>query len=46
MNPSSGAASAKKCIDGKCYVLPGGGHYIFLDQPALFNKTLLGRVRP
>ena len=47
MNPGSGVASAARCrTDGVARVLPGGGHYIFIDQPELFEQALLERVAP
>ena len=46
MNPGSGVASAARCHDGVARVLPGGGHYIFIDQPELFESALLDRVAP
>ena len=47
MNPGSGVASAARCrVDGVARVLPGGGHYIFIDQPELFEQALLERVAP
>ena len=47
MNPGSGVASAARCrVDGVARVLPGGGHYIFIDQPELFEAALLDRVAP
>ena len=47
MDPRSGVASAARCrVDGVARVLPGGGHYIFIDQPELFENALLDRVAP
>ena len=47
MDPRSGVASAARCrVDGVARVLPGGGHYIFIDQPELFEQALLERVAP
>lgn len=50
MNPTYGSASAERLRDrGKdaaCSVIPGGGHYIFLEQPAAFQEALLARVAP
>lgn len=44
MDPKSGVASAARCRDGACRVLPGAGHYVFIDQPGAFERTLLERV--
>ena len=44
MDPKSGVASAARCCDGACRVLPGAGHYVFIDQPEAFERTLLERV--
>ena len=50
MQPASGAAATRSRLergkDGACVVLPGGGHYIFVEDPPAFLDALLARLEP